>query len=289
MGTYEDCPDESGSPLSSALADDLQRLVVVDGEAIVIGDLVEALRKTSPLLDEIVFLRAAWGVHVDSIADPLALDEFVAQARQRVPESETEAFDAGRLAMFASANRASDVEGRYPRSVVTPEIQEETPVSIHQHRQMVASEGYCPEMTAKGNIALRFQGSTCYLMIDEEDHEFIQVHRYVDLPELKDDEPWAPLLAAAQANGAYKCAKVDWDLDECRATVSAEGFFANAETLRSCLHRLLQAANSAASRFSKELEELSKSDDDESPLPTSDSSQAESESESPGDSKAPVD
>lgn len=138
-------------------------------------------------------------------------------------------------------------------------------------RQLLAGEGFVPEVTESGNLRFKYEGETYQLFVDPSDSGFIQIVRSIDFgvhaPEGVPTRLYA-LLAAADANSTYKCAKAHLadrsDQESTYVTISSESFVKDIESLRAILSRLISATSGCASRFIDLFSEAMSTDQSES-------------------------
>ncbi len=269
--------DETSEPRSQMI-EDLNSIVEVDGETFRLSDLIESLRKAGTIAEEVSDLRVFHESTRKFIRQEGEQHEIATAASKMLKGigcSDEEIDDY--LEMWVAVPKTEEAS---PSPGTTPEIpslaqihplpnqpthESRKTMTIHtirdSLREVLATEGYIPKITDAGNISFKFEGTTFYLVLDESDLQFAAIHQYLEC-DLKEPSSYLRGVVAAHTSASdFKIAKVAIDDAKEMATVSAEVFFHDYETVRKQLPRLLRAVRAAANKFEEEYERLSEEQD----------------------------
>jgi hypothetical protein len=255
---------------------DLSSMVEVDGDLIPVQRLIDAIHKAGDLHDEVKNLREFRDSATQFLRREGEQHQIATAASKTLKGigcSDEEIYQY--LEMWVASPKPTEANPS-PSLSVAPGVQSlaqihplpnqrnyesKKPMTIHTTRDalraVLATEGFAPKITDTGDFCFKFEGTTCYLVLDESDLQFAAVHRYLHFDLQEPSSFLRGLLAAHAAGSEFKVAKVVIDDAKEIVTVSAELFFHDYETVRQQLPRLLNAVRAAANKFEEVYEESS--------------------------------
>jgi hypothetical protein len=116
--------------------------------------------------------------------------------------------------------------------------------------------GYKPEIDNDGDIMLRFQMKTVFVLTGDEDEKYVSV-MLPQFHEIVDGEETLVLAVCNKMTRELKLVKVYVDQTFKNVTATCEFFYANEETLEECLVHSLELLGVVRSVFRKNKTELS--------------------------------
>jgi len=116
--------------------------------------------------------------------------------------------------------------------------------------------GYKPEIDNDGDIQLRYQMKTIFVLIGNEDEQYISV-MLPQFHEIADGEETLVLAVCNKMTRELKLAKIYVDQTFKNVSATCEFFYSNEEALEQCLAHALELLGVVRSVFRKNKTELS--------------------------------
>ena len=116
--------------------------------------------------------------------------------------------------------------------------------------------GYKPEIDNDGDIQLRYQMKTIFVLIGDEDEQYISV-MLPQFQEIADGEETLVLAVCNKMTRELKLAKIYVDQTFKNVSATCEFFYSNEEALEQCLALSLELLGVVRSVFRKNKTELS--------------------------------
>lgn len=118
-------------------------------------------------------------------------------------------------------------------------------------REFLAGEGYRPEVDKDGDIFIKKEGRTLYVILDDDDTGYYRV-LLPTIDRMEENESKVPYyLACNEGNRVVKVAKV-W-IQEDTVHVTAETFFSDVEAFTKNLERILACCLTIQYKYSEAL------------------------------------
>ena len=122
--------------------------------------------------------------------------------------------------------------------------------------QILEKMGYKPEIDKDGDIMLRYQMKSVYVLTGDEDEKYVSIV-LPQFHEIADGEEPLALAVCNKMTRELKLVKVYVDQTFTNVTASCEFFYTNEENLEECLARSLELLGVVRSVFRKNKNELS--------------------------------
>lgn len=122
--------------------------------------------------------------------------------------------------------------------------------------QVLEKMGHKPEIDNDGDIQLRYQMKTIFVLIGDEDEQYISV-MLPQFHEIADGEETLVLAVCNKMTRELKLAKIYVDQTFKNVSATCEFFYSNEEALEQCLAHALELLGVVRSVFRKNKTELS--------------------------------
>jgi hypothetical protein len=131
---------------------------------------------------------------------------------------------------------------------------QETKESVqNRYMEYLRTEGYVPSIDEDGDVRFRYEGGTYYIIILEDDAEFIRV-LYPNFWEIESDEELGRAYkAASYVNRTTKIAKVFVNRNEDDVSIVGESLLRGQDDYKSWFKRILSAIGTARRDFRDEM------------------------------------
>jgi hypothetical protein len=123
----------------------------------------------------------------------------------------------------------------------------------NRYLNFLREEGYTPNIDEDGDVRFRYEGGTYYIIIMEDDPEYLRI-LYPNFWEIESDaELSRAYRAASTVNRTTKIAKIYINRNEGNISMVAESLMAKQDDYRSWFQRLLNIIGTARRDFRTEM------------------------------------
>jgi hypothetical protein len=123
----------------------------------------------------------------------------------------------------------------------------------NRYMEYLRGEGYAPSIDNDGDVRFRYEGGTYYIIILEDDAEFIRV-LYPNFWEIEsNDELARAYKSASYVNRTTKIAKVFVNRNEDDVSIVGESLLAGQDDYKSWFRRILSAIGTARRDFREDM------------------------------------